>query len=189
MNTNNSNNNLLQEDDEIYFDLRAFFYKLLARWWWFFISVPLCAGVALYICFSSIPVYNVGTKVMISDSKKGEVGVNPMIKELGFFQGNMLVENEMVELMSKNLIMDVVKELDLNVDYTREKMLRDEKLYKNGPMKVLVDIPQNIKDTTIYVILEDASKIKVRDADRNIVFEGSFSEAISMGDYRITVEK
>ena len=39
------------------------------------------------------------------------------------------------------------------------------------------------------MILEDASKIKVRDADRNIVFEGSFSEAISMGDYRITVEK
>ena len=111
MKTNNQENNLLQTEEEEYFDLRAFFYKLLARWWWFAISVPLCVGFALYICFSSTPVYKVGAKVMISDSKKGELGVNPMLKELGFLQGNMLVENEIVELMSKNLVMDVVKEL------------------------------------------------------------------------------
>ena len=189
MKTNNQENNLLQTEEEEYFDLRAFFYKLLARWWWFAISVPLCVGFALYICFSSTPVYKVGAKVMISDSKKGELGVNPMLKELGFLQGNMLVENEIVELMSKNLVMDVVKELELNIDYTRRKMLREEKLYRSTPIKVLVASPRNIKYTTIYVMLESANKIKVYDADKNLAFEGKYSTAIPMGGYNIAIEK
>ena len=185
----NQDNNLLQTEEEEYFDLKTFFYKILARWWWFAISIPLCALIALYICFSSTPVYKVGAKVMISDSKKGEVGVNPMLKELGLFQGTMMVENEIVELKSKNLILDVVKELELNVDYTREKVLREEKLYKDSPFRMLVDLPENIKDTTFYVIAKGADKIEVLDADKNVMFEGNFSQAISMGDYRMTVEK
>ena len=185
----NQDNNLLQTEEEEYFDLKTFFYKILARWWWFAISIPLCALIALYICFSSTPVYKVGAKVMISDSKKGEVGVNPMLKELGLFQGTMMVENEIVELKSKNLILDVVKELELNVDYTREKVLREEKLYKDSPFRILVDLPENIKDTTFYVIAKGADKIEVLDADKNMMFEGNFSQAISMGEYRMTVEK
>ncbi len=189
MKMTNQDSNLIQAEEEEYFDLRAFFFKILARWWWFAISIPLCAGIALYVCFSSTPVYKVGAKVMISDSKKGEVGVNPMLKELGLFQGNMMVENEIVELKSKNLILDVVKELELNVDYTREKVLRDEKLYKDSPVRVLVDLPENIKDTTLYVIAREMNRIEVLDADRNIMFEGEFSRAIPMGDYRMTVER
>ena len=109
MKMTNQDNNLLQTEEEEYFDLKVFFYKILARWWWFAISIPLCALIALYICFSSTPEYKVEAKVMISDSKKGEVGVNPMLKELGLFQGTMMVENEIVELKSKNLILDGAK--------------------------------------------------------------------------------
>ena len=185
----NQDNNLLQTEEEEYFDLKAFFYKILVRWWWFAISIPLCAVIALYICFSSTPEYKVEAKVMISDSKKGEVGVNPMLKELGLFQGTMMVENEIVELKSKNLILDVVKELELNVDYTREKMLRDEKLYKDSPFRILVDLPENIKDTTFYVVTKNTDKIEVLDVDKNVIFEGDFSQTISMGGYRMTVER
>ena len=189
MKMTNQDNNLLQTEEEEYFDLKAFFYKILVRWWWFAISIPLCAVIALYICFSSTPEYKVEAKVMISDSKKGEVGVNPMLKELGLFQGTMMVENEIVELKSKNLILDVVKELELNVDYTREKMLRDEKLYKDSPFRILVDLPENIKDTTFYVVTKNTDKIEVLDVDKNVIFEGDFSQTISMGGYRMTVER
>ena len=48
---------------------------------------------------------------MISDSKKGELGTNVMMKELGFIQGgDMFVENEIVELQSKNLMREVIKD-------------------------------------------------------------------------------
>ena len=41
----------------------------------------------------------------------------------------MAVENEIVELKSKNLVHDVVRDLELIVDYTRERFPRDRKLY------------------------------------------------------------
>ena len=115
-NENNMNREFSPSGEGEYFDLRAFFLKLLDHWWWFVISVSLCVMIAFYICISSTPVYQVETKVMISDTKKGEIGVNPMMKELGLFQGNMAVENEIVELKSKNLVQEVVRELELNVD-------------------------------------------------------------------------
>lgn len=190
MKTNNvDSNSFLQTEEEEYFDLRAFFYRVWSVWWWFFISVPLCAGIALYIGFSTTPIYEVGAKVMISDSKKGEIGVNPMLKELGLFQGNMLVENEMIELMSKNLIQDVVKELELNINYTRENIMRNEELYKNSPVKILVDLPQNIKDTTFYLVFEEIDKIQICNTSKEVLFEGGYSQIIPMGNYKMTIEK
>lgn len=85
-NENNINRNLAQPGEE-YFDLRAFFFKLVDHWYWFAVSVPLCLIIAFYICASSTPVYQVEAKVMISDTKKGEIGVNPMMKELGCSKG------------------------------------------------------------------------------------------------------
>lgn len=190
MKTNNvDNNSFSQMEEEEYFDLRSFFYRVWGVWWWFFISVPLCAGIALYIGFSTTPIYEIGAKVMISDSKKGEIGVNPMLKELGLFQGNMLVENEMIELMSKNLIRDVVKELELNINYTRENIMRNEELYKDSPVKILVDLPQNIKDTTFYLVFGEEDKIQICNTSKEVLFEGGYSQIIPMGNYRMTVEK
>ena len=73
-NENNMNREFSPSGEGEYFDLRAFFLKLLAHWWWFVISVSLCVMIAFYICLSSTPVYQVETKVMISDTKKGGSG-------------------------------------------------------------------------------------------------------------------
>ena len=187
-NENNMNREFSPSGEGEYFDLRAFFLKLLDHWWWFVISVPLCIMIAFYICLSSTPVYQVETKVMISDTKKGEIGVNPMMKELGLFQGNMAVENEIVELKSKNLVQEVVRELELNVDYTRERFPRDRKLYKDSPIKVLVDMPEHVKDTVLYVSFVGEG-VKVCNEDREVIFEGGFSEVISFGMYNVSIEK
>ena len=130
---NELNNDLFLVEEEENFDFRKFLNKILYRWWWFAISVPLCLGGAIYYYMSRVPVYNVETKVMINDSRKGELGTNAMMKELGFFQGDVFVENEMIELRSKNLMREVVKELDLNVRYFEEGGIREKEFYKNAP--------------------------------------------------------
>ena len=120
-------------------DIKVFIEKFITRWRWFAVSVPLCLVIALLICQSRVPIYNVTSKVMISDSKKGELGTNVMMKELGLAAADMFVENEIVELQSKNLMREVVEELDLNVRYVREGFLRDREFYNDSPVKVLVD--------------------------------------------------
>ena len=76
----------IQSDQEDVIDLGKLFYKILVRWRWFIISVPLCLAAALFYCLISTPVYDIHGKVMISDTKKGELGTNVMMKELGLGQ-------------------------------------------------------------------------------------------------------
>lgn len=143
----------IQSDQEDVIDLGKLFYKILVRWRWFIISVPLCLAAALFYCLISTPVYDIHGKVMISDTKKGELGTNVMMKELGLSRaGDVYVENEMVELQSKNLMREVVRDLELNIRYTQECFFRDHELYNDSPVKILVDHPEGIKDTCLYIL-------------------------------------
>lgn len=189
MNVRDLENDLFLAEEEENFDYRRLLDKILERWWWFVVALPLCLGGAWFVCMKKTPVYSVEAKVMINDTKRGELGTSTVMKELGFAQSDVFVENEMIELQSKNLMREVVKGLELNVRYFREGMLRPKELYKDGPIKILVDHPENIKDTILYVNVEEEEKIKVSSADGEIVFEGHFSESISMGDYCMSVEK
>ena len=152
-------NNLNRERESESIDIKVLVEKFIARWRWFAVSVPLCLVIALLICQSRVPIYNVTGKVMISDSKKGELGTNVMMKELGLAAADMFVENEIVELQSKNLMREVVEELDLNVRYVREGFLRDRELYNDSPVKVLVDNPGEIRDTSFHVLLDTANLV------------------------------
>ena len=180
----------IQSDQEDVIDLGKLFYKILVRWRWFVISVPLCLAAALFYCLISTPEYDIHGKVMISDTKKGELGTNVMMKELGLFRaGDVYVENEMVELQSKNLMREVVRDLELNIRYTQECFFRGHELYNESPVKILVDHPECIKDTCLYVLLQANDEIIVTDPKGDVIRQGHFSESIPMGDYCISVEK
>ena len=180
----------IQSDQEDVIDLGKLFYKILVRWRWFIISVPLCLAAALFYCLISTPVYDIHGKVMISDTKKGELGTNVMMKELGLSRaGDVYVENEMVELQSKNLMREVVRDLELNIRYTQECFFRDHELYNDSPVKILVDHPEGIKDTCLYILLTANEEVVVTDPKGEVIRQGHFSESISMGDYCISVER
>lgn len=170
----NANREMLPEQEDV-IDLRKLFYKILAHWGWFIISVPLCLAAALLFCLIKTPVYDIHSKVMISDTKKGELGSSIMVKELGLSPaGDVYVENEMVELQSKNLMREVVQDLELNIRYTREGILRDIELYKDSPVKILIDHPEYIKDTCLYVILQENNEITLTAPDGQVIREGPF---------------
>ena len=181
-------NNLNRERESESIDIKVLVEKFIARWRWFAVSVPLCLVIALLICQSRVPVYNVTGKVMISDSKKGELGTNVMMKELGLAAADMFVENEIVELQSKNLMREVVEELDLNVRYVREGFLRDRELYNDSPVKVLVDNPGEIRDTSFHVLLDTANLVILMNLDGEKMWSGHYSESVPMGDYNLSIE-
>lgn len=82
----------------------------------------------------------------------------------------------------------MVRELDLNVNYTREGFPRDRELYKDSPIKVLVDMPECVRDTVLRVRLS-RDGVRVCNEDGELVFKGGFSELVSLGDYNISIEK
>lgn len=187
MNVNGNEVYVPEREDTI--DLSVLFFRVMARWRWFLVSVPLCTGAVLFYCMTREPVYNVTSKVMISDTKKGELGASVMMKEMGFFQGDKYVENELVELQSKNLMRETVSDLELNIRYVREGMLRTTELYRDSPVKVLVDNPDAIRDTSLFVMLAGDSGVIVTTRGGEVIHEGRFSERIPMDGYAISVER
>jgi len=179
---------LNRESESESIDIKVLVEKFITRWRWFAVSVPLCLVIALLICQSWVPIYNVTGKVMISDSKKGELGTNVMMKELGLAAADMFVENEIVELQSKNLMREVVEELDLNVRYVHEGFLRDRELYNDSPVKILVDNPGEIRDTSFHVLLDTANLVILMNLDGEKMWSGHYSESVPMGDYNLSIE-
>ena len=177
-----------RESESESIDIKVLVEKFITRWRWFAVSVPLCLVIALLICQSWVPIYNVTGKVMISDSKKGELGTNVMMKELGLAAADMFVENEIVELQSKNLMREVVEELDLNVRYVHEGFLRDRELYNDSPVKILVDNPGEIRDTSFHVLLDTANLVILMNLDGEKMWSGHYSESVPMGDYNLSIE-
>ena len=66
--------------------------------------------------------------------------------------------------------------------------MREEKLYKDSPFQMLVDLPENIKDTTFYVIAKGQIRLRYWMRIKRDV-RGNFSQDDINGDYRMTVEK
>lgn len=79
--------------------------------------------------------------------------------------------------------------MELNIRYTQECFFRDHELYNDSPVKILVDHPEGIKDTCLYVLLTANEEVVVTDPKGEVIRRGHFSESISMGDYCISVEK
>ena len=182
-------NSAFSPEQEETIDLRKLFEKLVEHWKWFVVAIPVGVVLAFGYCVLQTPEYDVVSKVMVNDSKKGDLGANLVMQELGFAQGDMFVENEMIELQSKNLIREVVRALDLNVRYIREGFPRDVELYGNSPISVLVDHPERIADTSFRVVSDGARGLILQDPEGEEIWRGHFSDSISFAGYAISIER
>ncbi|HLP06205.1 MAG TPA: polysaccharide biosynthesis tyrosine autokinase [Paludibacter sp.] len=108
------------EEFEKPIDFLGIFIKYLSYWKWFLFSVAVCVllGV-LYIKFT-LPSYQVTTTILLKDDEKGggTAEINAF-KEMGLFTQKNNVDNELEKLKTSSLVSMVVRDLGLNVTYTR----------------------------------------------------------------------
>ncbi|MDR1730377.1 MAG: polysaccharide biosynthesis tyrosine autokinase [Prevotellaceae bacterium] len=128
------------EKEEDVIDVREILFRYLVHWKWFVFSGFICVLLALFYLRVTMPEYNISSVIMINDEKKGA----GLASELSLFEGMNLMggtstDNEVEVLKSKSLIRDVIKDLELNVNYVETGFLgRKRSLYKSSP--VLADI-------------------------------------------------
>src|SRR5690606_11882602 len=108
---------------------------------WFVLSVLYCVVMAcLYLRYTT-PVYQTTASIIIKDEKNGgAMSELAAFEDLGLFNGmgTNSLENEMGILRSKRLMTDVVKNLQLNVQYFVEGNVRTSELYGDKPLGVQI---------------------------------------------------
>lgn len=114
-----NNRPALKTDDFI--RIQDLYYLCLAKWYWFIISLVVCLGIASIYLLKTPPVYTRTASILIKEDSKGQSlssDVSSAFTDMGLFQSNTNVNNELISLQSPAVMYDVVKRLHLEIDYT-----------------------------------------------------------------------
>lgn len=120
--------------------IQDLYYLCLAKWRWFVLSLVVCLGIATIYLLKTPPVYTRTASLLIKEESKGQSlsgDVGASFSDLGLFQSNTNVNNELISLQSPAVMFDVVKRLHLEVDYSTEGSFYPQVRYgQNLPLTV-----------------------------------------------------
>jgi len=124
--------------DEDSIDLKKIFNKLLDKWHWFILSIIICMlGAYLYTHYTA-PTYEISAKLLVNDDQKGG-GLGKQAGALmdlgGILGSNSSVDNEAEILKTRFLMEQVVRQLQLNIIYSRKTSWGNREL-ENSPFKL-----------------------------------------------------
>ena len=136
--TNNSNVRQQQAD---YLRLQDLFALCIGKWKWFVFSLILFVGLAVVYLLITPPVYTRSTSLLIKeDGKKGGSSFTSEMNafaEMGLFSANTNVNNELISIQSPDVILEVIRRLNLDVNYKTDGQFHKETLYgRTLPIKV-----------------------------------------------------
>ena len=99
--------------------LSDIFFMTLRRWPWILLSVLVCVGAAYVYLLRTPNVYSRSAEILIKDDAKGNSAGAEEFANLGLFQSNTNIQNEMSNLKAKDLMEEVVRRLGLDINYSR----------------------------------------------------------------------
>ena len=143
MDNNNVNNQNQQQEESI--QLMDLLYKCMSKWYWFVISAVLCLGIAIFYVLKTPPVYTRSAEIQIKTNSRGQSisSEGDAFSQLGLFNTNTNVYNEIKAFAAKSSMLEVVKRLNLDMNYTTDGRFHDNVLYgKSLPFTAtIVDVP------------------------------------------------
>lgn len=160
-------------------NIRKELNKYLKYWPWFGLSIVLCLLAGYFHLRYTTPVYSAkSTSILNSDAQGGEMAI---YSDLGMngMGGNDLV-NEIGILQSRTLMKEVVKSLNLHIQYFKEGKVRKVEIYDKVPfsLQVLKLDEDKLKKlgSVSFEILKEEGKFKITDLktqESTIVKDGS----------------
>ena len=140
-----TSNNPKQTDDFI--SIQDLLYLCLSKWYWFAISLVITLAIAVLYIKMTPPTYVRTASILIKEDTKGGSlsGDVSGLSDIGLFQTNTNVNNEILSLKSPAIMLDVVKRLHLDINYTIPGSFHDKVIYgTNQPITVsFIDLPDN----------------------------------------------
>ena len=158
----------------------------LAKWPWFLVSIVLAMAVAFAYLAVTPNIYTRSMSILIKDSSKSGNSATGMeaFSELGIFQSNTNIQNEMQIMKSPSLMTEVVERLGLNRNYMVKEGFRPRTLYKQTPIQVLTDsLHQHTPMAFDIELLEDngvrLSNFNVNGIESDLSVESTLAQPIA----------
>ena len=152
---------------------------------WFIISMIVFLLLAFIKILFEAPKYNVSASILIKEKEEGTSFADLSgIESLGLFgSGDNSLENEMEILKSRKLMVNVVKELKLNIRYFIENDPIDIEVYPNYPVVLNLNtdsVASNNVSSQLSLDIISKDKFEVFDFTDTSIGTKSFDEAFSI---------
>ena len=112
----------------------------LAKWPWFILSVAVCLALAMFYLLRTPSVYTRTASLLIKEEGRRTRSFTDMMNsfgELGMFHSSTNINNEIISMQSPDLLLEVVRRLNLDVDYQIDGTFHRQTLYgQTLPVKV-----------------------------------------------------
>ncbi|GAA4205044.1 tyrosine-protein kinase [Pedobacter jeongneungensis] len=135
---NNPEMNSAHEREEVEINFKDIFNKFLDKWNWFLISIIICLFTAYIYGKYTAPSFQISAKLIVNDDQKGS-GIGKQagaLMDLGGIMGSKnSVDNEVEILKTRFLMEQVVRDMRLNIVYSKKIGLVSRELYQS-PFKI-----------------------------------------------------
>ncbi len=144
-------------------------YLCMAKWKWFALSLAVCVGLSVLYILRTPPTYTRTASLLIKEDSKGKSVSSELdqFNDLGLFQTNTNVNNEVVAFQSPAVMAEVVKRLSLDMNYYSPGRFHREVAYGSKlPVKVsLPDMAEN-ESASFTLDLDPSGDYSLRDIVR-----------------------
>ena len=157
---------------EDFIGIQDLYYLCLNKWYWFVLSLALTFSIATAYLLTTPPTYTRTAELLIKEDAKGNSlsgGMEQTFADMGLFKANTNVNNEIISIKSPDNLYEVVKRLNLNVNYFVEGRFHRKVAYGQSlPVQVnFLDILENTSceftidgDEQGNVVLTDWNKVE-----------------------------
>lgn len=168
----------MEEQENDIFSLGSILHVLRRHWPSIFLCALLGAAAAYYYAAKQGYVYEKKASILMRNEQKREEGTSERIlKELGAESGTANLANESFVMRSTPVMLQVVKDLKLNISYWKKQDIRLLDIYKESPILIeFLEInPQKHCSLSITPLSEQNYKISFENTHgQNITIEGNF---------------
>lgn len=182
--------------EEEFIRIQDLWNMAVAKWPWFVATLAISLFVAFLYLAVTPPVFKRTASVLLRDNSKGGMSTDNStnFSDLGLFRSNVNINNEILSLKSPLLMQEVVLRLKLYENYSKKGVFRDEVLYQNSPVAVVMDTLKTGVSFSCRIELLPEEGVLLSDLVMNgtelgvsEVREGKLSEPIATpwGDIRI----
>ena len=123
------NENFKAETQQNGFNLKNLLYAVLSRWYWFVISLFIFGALGIYQIKKTEPVYTSSAQLLLKDDNNSGGDVSGAFSDMGLLKTNTNINNEILTIKSSPTISEVVKRLNLMVNYTIPGRLYNPTIY------------------------------------------------------------
>ncbi len=153
--------------EEQFLTLKDLCYLCLSHWRWFVLSLAVCLGIAIIYLLRTPPSYQRSATILVKeDGKSTSVSsdVASMFSGMGFSSGNTNVNNELNAIQAHDVLLEVGKRMDYDVEYRVSGTFHKQVLYKETlPVKVIFHDLLPEQNASITLSLKDNTSFEVSD--------------------------